>query len=387
MTVKKVKKLNVSAPKKDTQPNWTGHESWNTDQFLKNFREAMSYYNLNHSGKDLKPQVINWMGRNNYSKKQIQSFKDTKDWRSHLTMGAIASCLIRGMPEQRDDFNNGKNTAQWLRLEIEKVIKEGTYDVAKELKATKPQGPIITIQDRVRDAGLAMTEEIETAIETWHNDPNNFEPKEFKIISILKGKEAKAAHARVIKDFYNRQLTELQELAGAKPDPQLVEGYSHRSKKQIRKLMEFLQEIDSACNMLMQEAKVTRKPRKIKSISKDKLISKLKYKKTDDALKLVSINPTDIIGSKELWVYNIKTRKLGKYIADEYRELSVKGTSVINFNESLSIQKTLRKPVDQIKAFKSAGKVQLRKFLDEINAVDTKLNGRLSDDIILLKAG
>jgi hypothetical protein len=84
----------------------------------------------------------------------------------------------------------------------------------------------------------------------------------------------------------------------------------------------------------------------------------------------VSINPTDIIGAKELWVYNIKSRKVGKYVANEYLELGVKGTSITGFNSNLSVQKTLRKPEEQLKEFKAAGKVQLRKFLDDIKDVD-----------------
>ena len=65
--------------------------------------------------------------------------------------------------------------------------------------------------------------------------------------------------------------------------------------------------------------------------------------------------------------------------------LQVKGTTIIGFKESESIQKTLRKPADQIKEFKKAGKVALRKFLDEIPTTDTKLNGRCNPDTILLK--
>jgi hypothetical protein len=76
---------------------------------------------------------------------------------------------------------------------------------------------------------------------------------------------------------------------------------------------------------------------------------------------------------------------LGRYVADEYKDLSVKGTSITGYNENLSVQKTLRKPEDQLKDFKAAGKVALRKFLDDIKAVDIKLNGRISEDIILLK--
>jgi hypothetical protein len=111
----------------------------------------------------------------------------------------------------------------------------------------------------------------------------------------------------------------------------------------------------------------------------------MKYLKQDETLKLVSINPQDIIGAKELWIYNVKTRKIGKYIAAEFSDLGVKGTTVIGFDPIKSVQKTLRKPEEQLKEFKASGKVQLRKFLDDIKAVDIKLNGRINEDTVLLK--
>jgi hypothetical protein len=389
-----VKKVRVTAKhvaehrassKRDLSPKWDGCETWSADQFMKHFRESMQYYNLNHNGKDLKPQVINWMGRNGYTKEQIKSFKDTKDWRSSVTMGAIASCLNRGMMPVRADFNNGKSTALWLGERIKEVIFDGEKDIVEAEIEEKTTAPVINIQERLRDAAAKMTEEIEDAIEKFQTDPDNFDPKEFKMISVLKGKGAKAAHARIIKGFYERDLAELEELASGKGCEQLREGYSHRTKKQVRKLIDFYTEVMSACNMLAEEAKVTRKPRKAKAVNKDKIVSKLKYKKNDDSLKLVSVNPVDILGAKELWTYNTKTRKLGKYVAEDFQDLSVKGTSITNFSVSKSVQKTLRKPTEQLKAFKDAGKVALRKFLEDINAVDTKMNGRINTDIILLK--
>ena len=50
-----------------------------------------------------------------------------------------------------------------------------------------------------------------------------------------------------------------------------------------------------------------------------------------------------------------------------------------------SVQKTLRNPGEQLAALKEAGKVVLRKFLEDINAVDTKMNCRLKEETILLK--
>ena len=374
---------------KDTSPVWDGHESWSEAEFLKRFHVATEYYRLEYSGKDLKPAVIKWMQTVGCTSEDIKAFKKTKDGRCNVTMGAIASCLLRGMPAVRADFNKGRDTVAWLRSEIVNVIEAGKNDIdeedAKAIEAAKPAVAQPSIQDRLRETSYKMTEEIEDAIEGFQVDPEAFEPKAFKMLNLLKGKEVKAAHARIIKNLYTRDLEELLELASGKADEQLKEAYSHRTKRQILKLIAFYQEIMSACDMLAQEAKVNRKPRKTKAVSKDKITAKLKYMKSNEPLKLVSINPTDIIGAKELWIYNTKSRKLGRYVADEYKDLGVKGTTITGFSETLSVCKTLRKPEEKLKEFKAAGKVQLRKFLDTINATDTRMNGRINEEIVLLK--
>jgi|688.fasta_scaffold11433_6 hypothetical protein len=375
--------------KRDYSPSWVGCESWDENKFLRFFHSSMQYYRMESTGKELKSKVIDWMGKNGYDKKTIASFKKTKDNRCSLTVGSIAACLLKGMPSTRPDFNNGRDTATWLGAEIAKIIDEGKNDIDEEaVKAAEDAKPAVyvpSIQERVREAAYLMTEEIEDAYQSFSQDPENFDPKAFKILNLLKGKGAKAAHARIIRDYYARDLAELNELASGNADEQLKEGYKHRSRKQIKAFIAFLQEIESACNMLMQEAKVNKKPRKTKAVSKDKLVAKLKYKKTDEPLKLVSVNPADIVGAQELWIYNSKTRKLGKYVAEEFKELGIKGTTITGFSEMKSVQKTLRKPADQLKEFKAAGKVALRKFLEDINAVDTKMNGRINEETILLK--
>jgi len=372
--------------KKDHSPVWTDQEAMSATQFLRHWHIAMEYYRLEFSGKDLKPAVLKWMATVGCTKEDIAAYKKTKDNRTNVTMGAIASCLLRGMPDIREDFNEGRSTAQWLLKSINAVIAEGKNDIddeaVVEVKSTVVQP---TIQERVRDSAMGMTEEIEDAIEGFQTDPENFDPKAFKMLNLLKGKEVKAAHARIIKAFYAKDLAELEELASGKGDEQLKEGYSHRSKKQIKNLIAFYQEIMMACDMLAQEAKVNRAPRKTKAVSKDKLVAKLKYMKTNEPLKLVSVNPVDIIGAGELWIFNTKTRKLGKYVAAEFNTLNVKGTTITNFDEFKSIQKTIRKPEEKLKEFKAANKVALRKFLDDVNATDTKLNGRINEDTILLK--
>ena len=370
---------------KDVSPKWDGHESWSTDQFMRQFRLTMDHYRLDFSGKDLKPKVVLWMQQNGYTKDQIKAFKDTKDNRCNLTMGSIAANLLRGMPAVRADFNDGRDSTVWLREQIARVVSEGKDDEVVDETAVvedKPAVYVPSIQERLRDAAYAMTEELEDALEIFSQDPETFDPKAFKVLNLLRGKQAKAAHARVIKDYYQRQYDEYLELADGECE-QLKEAYSHLTKPQIKKITQFYGEIISACDMLAQEAKVNRKPRAKKPTDKAKLVAKVKYLKQDDKLKLVSINPVDIIGAKELWVFNVKTRKLGRYIATT--RLDIKRSTIIGFDIEKSVQKTLRKPLENLMEFKQAGKVALRKFLDNINTVEIKLTGKISEEIILLK--
>jgi hypothetical protein len=388
--VTKLKKASIAIRQnkgRDLSPKWDDHETMTADQFLRHFQVSMNWYRLESSAKELKPKVINWMSDQGYPKDVIKAFKDTKDNRCGATVGAIAANLLRGMPAIRADFNEGRNTAEWLSKAIANIIDEGKHDeVESEASAIEIKPAVYTpsIQERLRDVAIGMTEEIEDAIESFQTDPESFDPKAFKLLNLLRGRQAKAAHARIIKDLYSRNYEELVEAATTK-DEQLKEGYSHLSKANLKKITLFYSEILSACDMLAQEAKINKKPRAKKPTDKSKLVAKMKHLKQDDKLKLVSVNPQDIIGAKELWVFNTKTRKLGKYVAAEYQDLSVKGTCITGFDSIKSVQKTLRKPEEQLKEFKSAGKVQLRKFLDDIKAVDIKLNGRINEDTILIR--
>lgn len=204
---------------RDLSPKWDGHETWTAEQFMKHFRTSMEWYRLESSGKELKPKVINWMAQNGYTKDQIAEFKKTKDNRCGTTMGAIAANLLKGMPIVRADFNEGRSTALWLGTAISKVLEDGKNDIDDE-EVVEEKSTVLqpSIQERVREAAIRMTEELEDAIELFQTDPDAFDPKAFKLLNLLRGKQVKAAHARIIKDFYSRNHAELVEAATTKDE-------------------------------------------------------------------------------------------------------------------------------------------------------------------------
>ena len=96
-------------------------------------------------------------------------------------------------------------------------------------------------------------------------------------------------------------------------------------------------------------------------------------------------DPANIVGATQLWIFNTKTRKLGVYNSIDAGGLSVKGTTITNYNESTSIQKTVRKPEVILPNVLKGGKIILKKLLPDINAVEQALTGRINSDIILLR--
>ena len=337
--------------------------------------------------------------KKHYDKKMVTAINKLPDWKiggkSHW---ATAAFLIDNDRADIVPEGHSKGLDTWIKG----LAEEGAAVVEEKKAEEKTKKNVYTpsIQERIRDQALAACEDIEAWLDGFITDKKKFDPKGFDFVSHFAKFKVTQAHARKIKGLYAGELEEAH-LIQKLPTPgeinrikdekkkdlaqQLREGYSHLTKKDAKTYLEALETLHGACDVVIDAAKATRKPRAKKAPSKEKLIAKLKYLERDDKLQLVSVNPLDIIDAKEVWVYNVKTRKLGKYVADEHATIQVKGTTLQFYDEKHSIQKTLRKPADTLKEFKKAGKVKLRKFMDEIKTTDIKLNGRLNNDTIILK--
>jgi hypothetical protein len=63
----------------------------------------------------------------------------------------------------------------------------------------------------------------------------------------------------------------------------------------------------------------------------------------------------------------------------------VKGTSITEFTDK-SFQRTLRKPLEQLKEFKEQNtQRRIETWFSKIKTTETLLNGRMNEDVVLLK--
>lgn len=330
------------------------------------FIQALNWYSQNRNKKDSEKYALDFF------KKKFKIDASSALENEVSTFGFICRIVSNGakLPEKYQT---------WLDGRIEEVKKAATKKKAKVVTQER-QVVTVSIQDRVAEKVAEIAGELEGSIDDLIE--SDFE-KISSPYGILHDK-AKGMHANRLIEIFKKRRMQFDEALHSK-DTQIKEGYSNFTKSQLKKLVAYCDQIITDCMKIAGESAKTRKPRKRKVKSADELVAKINYCKKFDELKLVSIAPKEIIGAMQLWVYNTKTRKLGCYHAEDAGGLSVKGSTLLNFNETKSIMKKLRKPEQMLPEVLKGGKVFLRNVIENIRAVDSPMTGRLNGDTILLR--
>jgi hypothetical protein len=345
------------------EPSWKKGES--------SLSAALNWYNYHSDPKESKKFTLSYLKEIGTPKTDIETIEKVSDV-DFQNLGFVCRMKLRGAPLT-------EKNEQWISTFIEALKNKSP--VKNEIVEAEPK-VVVSIQERVLDKTREYMGEIEGAIDDC------FIVRDFKTVfdpyDLMRSLDIKGAHTKHIVPVYQKKLEEIEEALKGK-DAQLTEGYSFLSKKELKEYASLLKRVIDDCAKIAHTAKLTRAPRKKKVKSVDKVIERLQFKKEDNEYKTASINPVDIIGASQLWIFNTKTRKLGCYNATDAGGLNVKGTTLTNFNEETSVQKTIRKPEVVLPATVKAGKVALRKVLPDINAVEQALTGRINSDTILLR--
>lgn len=356
------------------EPEWPEEsKDWSDEKFDNWLRRSFYYYNYFYNQKETKKHVVDWMRRGTeFDKDEIRAFERSNDRWLPMTACSLILAHRKGMPfrTRHSDYLNKTilEIIERSREEVEEVI------ATPEQVAVRP-----TIQDRLAEKTSELIGELE-----GHYD--EMDTSTVKFYDWFVANNVVQSQLGRYEALYTRRLEELEE-AQTKKDPQLKEAYSHFKAVDFKKRINWINDLLSAIEQYRGVKKAAKKARVKKAPSKEKVVAKLKYAKDDKAMKIVSINPADIVGAAELWVYNNKTRKLGKYVAGSYHTLGVKGTTITGYDPDKSVAKTLRKPEEQLKEFAKAGKIALRTYIKDIKAVEVKLNGRINTDTLLLRVG
>ncbi len=322
------------------------------------YTQALNWYNYEYDIDQARVWLLEYMKREDYSKKDITSVRRSNKYAVPTTIGWQARMMMNGnvLPDSSMDY---------FRNRLAQCINE-VLDIEE---ATQSQKPVISIQDRMLAKHNAIHAQVEGEIIDERASMYDFLVRE----------EMTAAAATFLKEKYEPIYDEV-----ASDDDDVIEAYGKGLKAERAYWKTVIDDLDRFVNN--KKVVKVRKPRSKKVKSAVDLTKGLKYQKEYGAFKIVSINPAEIIGASQLWTYNTKYRKLSHFIAHGPAGLQVKRTTLDGFDPDKSVTKRIgHKPEDVINGVLKAGKVALRSIMTNLKNQPETVKGRINNDVILLR--
>ena len=339
---------------------------------------SFTWYGRFYGKKDAKEFLSQYLDlRNRPQEAKIMRKIDEKECIN--TLAWLARMELRGLELSETESNTLQNEIKRL---LETVNKPQVIEAVVEAP-TRPNIQDI-LKDKARDAGGELEGLFDEYITSGAGSKHTLRP-----IDEVAKKNVMPQHISLLTDVWKKKLNEIEEVLKG-TDAQLVQGYQHLTKTQLKNIVKFIELVIGDLNSYISVKKAAKAPRARKAVPVEKQVAKLKYLKTfkDTASKLdlMSVSPIKLHGASEAWVYDTAKRKLHHYIADDYsKTFTVKGSTLLGFDSAQSEVKTLRKPAEQIKEVMGS-KPAARKYFKDIKAVSTTPNGRFNDAMIILKA-
>ena len=223
-----------------------------------------------------------------------------------------------------------------------------------------------------------MISETACTLETWIDEyitalQTNSNVVRKNVKSLIKTNRVKPREAKKIAEHFQRLLDEVNCVLDARDDD-LVEGWSYLNHTKIKRLQGYLETI-------VDEFRITGTiKRKKKKVSPEKMVKSLNY--LDKFNTIHSVSPTDIIGAKEVLLYNTKQKKIALYTSSS--GLSVKGSTLQNFDSGV-IKNCGRKDTNWLELLSGCPAMRMRKEINTLRAKEQEPTGRVNKDTLILR--
>jgi hypothetical protein len=319
--------------------------------------------------------------KKNMTASDLADYKHSEDWRVNTTLGGLCKMHMAGAQLEEKYMKR-------LHDGIAAAIAAGK--VNRQAEALVSAKPVKTSADILAEKIHDFIAEVEAVIDDYHNPKIWVDGENYSVYNELKKIAAPKPLAQKVYDYYKPLYDEIEELV-TKKTPDLVEGYKHlKTAKDKKDYLSFIKNIIDDCQKFMNAAtaakvRAPRQPRAKKKVPVEKLIARVKYQKESAEYKLTSVDPANIIGATEVYLFNTKYRHLVQLVAASVDGFSIKGTTITNLREEQCLRKTLRKPEDVLTEIGKTTKARVNKVFIDIATKAAPANGRLNEEMIILK--
>lgn len=333
------------------------------DRYNTKLAVAFNWYNQEKDKKDARSFLRHYIQSKN--KQAAKTFDQVPDNKIDNTFGWLSRLVMTGSiltPEHQQRLDQYTTDLQLYKTPKQTV----TIPVVKRPHVRE------NMEEKVREYLGFLEGELD-------------ELNDFRILQDLQLKNIPAPYLPYINAFIMRKAGEFIDVY-ENNHPDIKEGYSNLNKRRLSSILKLLNQWKEDVSKYEQFKKANRKPKARKTKPPIEQISKLKYMKESPELGIKSIAPTEVVGASQIWIYNVKYKRLSVYRTESSQGIQVKGTSLQNYDPDICEQKALRKPKEVLVKVIDSGKVQLRKILSELNTKDIPVTGRINEECLLIRA-
>lgn len=370
------------------EPTWEGVDNTEEDFKIK-IITALNWANGVFTNEQLKRQTIEYLITND---KPVSNLEHLADWK-FANVGKTAWLLNNSCPLP-------DSWTERLNIQINQLYQDtGTPEEATEtpniqlVKPTRTQQKAANQSKKIEDAISFVEDLVDMAV------ISSEEVNESQVYHKFTGDKIEEKAAKIVfehlmkrhKDLL-REITSLEQLT----DEQKIEQFDSEVVFNVyfQNIEDTTQALVSVINQLSSylgnKKSLKKSERKLGGRMKTKRIEQqmqnLNFKIQDATYKIISVNPTAIVGSQTLLTFNTKNRKLSIYVASNGNEdgLSVKGTTIQNYDEEKSQQKIIKNK-DMLSQFQSGNIRRAQVLVEGIRAKFAPVTGRINEHTILLK--
>ena len=354
------------------EPLWDDADKLDAVELQNRMLDALRFYEYYLDRGDMLNFAMEWMVNNDYGKEDIKLIRNLPKEITLSTAGKLCRMLSMGMPK----VHGSKDHADYVKREITKALEASRIHSAhkkleskiEEKPKEKPIPPMKRLENKVYENVIAV---IDWALDDWI-DTKTIEP--INVSSLLGSSNIPAKGCQFVITWLDAYIDELKS-AQAGEDEEAVEGYSFLTKRELNKWLKSFEKMkDDVEKYKKAHTKAVVRVKKVKPPLQQ--VSKLNYDKENSKVSAMKIP-----GSVVTIIWNQKTRKLQVYYAVGRSGLSVKGTSIKDFDETKSYQFTVRKTA--IHAFVGKDPKEIEKAMSP-KVKKTAVNGRVNENCTIV---
>jgi len=350
---------------------------------METWTACQSYFHMEVDRKDFAKVTKDWV-KENYSKADAKAILANPEW--NFTAFSYIPAAITWIKAgnsflDMDEKLHGYQTC--AKKKMDTLIESGKQILKEKAEADKEKSNVIVLtpqQKLFRKTQATIMMDLDELEDQWIEG----EETTLDVYTRFRFHTLTAASIELPKKQIEGWLLDYSD-AYHKRCEQAVEGYSHLTRKELKRRMKACEDMLLDLEKVKASTKATRKTRTPKVKTADKQVAKMQFLKESSEYKLTSVLPTTVPGAMRLYTFNVKNKEFTELVCQSPNGFEVSGSTLKNVDIEGSRKVKLRKPDEFLPTALSGSPKQLDTAWKKLTTKTGTPNARINKDTILIK--